>query len=698
MGKLRKAFSDLFVKRGGKVVAVQERMTGRHYVTAIMSAYENLFAQVRPLINEMKKCKPYGVGRNGAEIAIGKTPEIARLFSPNDQMGWDEFMDLALATWLTENELNIRVHFNGRSVVGYTILPVGCRIAMMDGTDRFQVYSANGGAETLLSDEVITMRYSRSPRNIDRGVSPASSVFTWTQVDDMMAQFQRAYFENGAVPATITRIRASTHDKYLEVREDLEKGLKGANNSNKTLYLWTQELDDGQSADQVEIKPIQSENSKLALKDLYEIIADKLNKSVGVSNFLLGDDSSAKFTNAELSKHNFIEQRVYPALCAFWDQFQHGLDRIFAERGMGGLGYAITFNLALPELTERRQMLAQTASTNTNSLIAMIQAGAEPEAAVNALGLDSEMWLEAANGIKREKTLNKLIAPLALEATTSPFSDDSAPKRHKHSCGCEKCVKTANTAAKTQDYKPTWKPSDKAAKELYDLLISIARQIANEDASFDLAKAEEQVNGILDDCVVDGAVDGAKFLKAMALGSDIDDYLKGIVSERDFTLTDLMRERLNNRRDAVIEGFVEETKQAMQQVLSEATEKGLSENAIKKSLSESIPRTQAEVIARTETNTALNIGRYDLDQQIAQTYGLEMYLVWDATQDGACCDVCAAMHGTKVKIGEAFPASVITKDGTEVAFERSDYNLDGLLPKPHPNCKCTFNEEVVRKK
>lgn len=318
-----------------------QELANQFFTSPVCSDYENLFAQVRPLIDEMKTVMPYGVTDRGRRLPATRTQELEWLKNPNDDMGWAEFADLMFATWLTEDELDIHVwrKKNGK-VEGYTVIPPECRIYLGYGRWEWQVMTTNG-LEVLTEDEVMRLRFSRSPRNAMKGVSPASAVRVWAQIDDLIAQYQRAYFENGAIPATITFITASTREKYEKTRKELENNLKGARNRNKTVYAWRQfNNDDGSSVDQVEVKTIQGNNSTLAIKDIVEIVNDRLNKSVGVSNFILGDDSSAKYDNAELSDHQFTKRRVYPALMSFWNQFQHELDRI-----LGGLGYGISLSL-----------------------------------------------------------------------------------------------------------------------------------------------------------------------------------------------------------------------------------------------------------------------------------------------------------------------------------------------------------------
>ena len=329
------------------------------------SDYENLFAQVRPLINEMKMVFPYGVNESGKKQAYKKTPEIDVLHDPNDEMGWSEFADAMFATWLTEDELDIHVHFNKNGkVMGYTILPPQSRIYLGYGEWEWQVMTTDG-MRVLTEDEVMRLRFSRSPRDLQRGVSPATASRVWAQIDDLISQYQRAYFENGAIPATITFITASTEEKYLRTRTELENKLRGAKNRNKTVYAWRQfNNDTGESQDQIEVKTIQGSNSTLAIKEIVSIINDRLNKAVGVSNFILGDDSSAKYDNAELSRQQFIMNRVYPALTSFWNQFQHELDRI-----TGGLGYGISFDLVIPELTERKKAIADIHRVESETLV-----------------------------------------------------------------------------------------------------------------------------------------------------------------------------------------------------------------------------------------------------------------------------------------------------------------------------------------
>ena len=644
-------------RRPAKTVANQE-IKNVLRVNPLCSNYENMFAQVRPLIDRMKMVRPYGIGRNGARKDIRQTPEIAVLDSPNEEMGWADFADAMFATWLTEDELNIHVwrKQNG-TVYGYSILPVGCRRRDMNGANYFEIYT--GGKSVRYTDEdVMTLRYSRSPRNLDKGVSPTSSVQDWAQIDDLVAQYQKAFFENGAVPATITFITASTQEKYNQKRAKMESGFAGAKNKNKTLYIWRQMLDDGATADEVEVKPIQSANNTMAIREIVDIINDRLNKSIGVSNFLLGDDSSAKYDNAELSDRQFDKNRVFPALMSFWSQFQHELDRI-----TGGLGYGITFDFEIAELTDRLKTKADIASTNTNSLITLINAGATPIAAVNALGL-GQNWLKVADGIYANKITNSTV--------------DMAPK--------------AQTKTKTlDDYKPEWQPGEEPIKVVYDLIMRVAEEFAKENPEIDLDEVKKQIETELRAEFDKGAIIGATEVSEANLNIDFGEDLVNIIENNGYELSASAEKLLSDRVNAVVDAMVERNQEAVKETVEKGRIEGWTQNKLERELQQIADPRMAELIARNETHFAINAGRYDLDNQIAEKYDLELSLEWFANLDAKTCDICREMHGKIVPAGDAFPEH-LEIDGIQHIFEHSVFNDYGKQPNAHPNCRCTFNE------
>lgn len=676
------SFIDRFkdaVKRKKSRDFAQE-LSNQFFLSPMCSDYENLFAQVRPLIDEMKTVMPYGVTDRGTRLSSNKTPELEWLKNPNDEMGWAEFADVMFATWLTEDELDIHLHRDERGrVIGYTIIPPECRIYLGYGKWEWQVMTTEG-IQSLEEDEVMRLRFSRSPRNIQKGVSPASSVRVWAQIDDLISQYQRAYFENGAIPATITFITASTYEKYNATRKELENNLKGAHNRNKTVYAWRQfDNDTGNSVDQVEVKTIQGNNSTLAIREIVDIVNDRLNKSIGVSNFILGDDSSAKYDNAELSDHQFTKRRVYPALMSFWNQFQHELERL-----LGGLGYAISFDLEIPELTERVKAKAEIARIRSESLVNIISAGATGLNAVRALGLPG-CWQGAANDIYAKSLAGELLAPVSVDYEKPKAIESTIDKKatvekqdniiKSHNCACHK------------DKLP---PMSKEEKELYDILVEIGGYfIENEKVPID--EVIKRMTEILEEDAKNGAIEGAKALQLLADKEVANEVLKTI-SNGEVYVSETLKTRIANRASLLANGYSDYARKVVENALAGAGD--LTANERRKLLTEAMPVERAELIARNETLYAIRSGRLEQDESLAEKYGLNVRLVWRTSGDDDVCDICAAMEGETVELGKAFNDTVELADGEIAKWEQSSWNDDGRIPDAHVNCRCYFDEEL----
>lgn len=674
--------------------AEQEITTSKFSLNPMLSNYENLFAQVRPLVDEMKVVEPFGVSASGSPLPMSRTPELQVLYSPNDQMGWADFMDTMLSTWLTEDELLIHVHRNGDRgrIYGYTFVPPESRIRI---GDSIYYQFMNGDTLVRLSeDEVMTLRYSRNPRNVWKGVSPVSSVSLWAQIDDLVAQYQRAFFENGAVPATITFITAGSRDKYEEKRKALEMGLKGARNRNKTIYAWRQMLDDGQTGDEVEVKTIQPANSTLAIKDLNYVITDRLNKAIGVSNFILGDDSSAKYDNAELSDHQFTRRRVYPALVSFWSQFQHELDRI-----TGGLGYAISFDLEIPELTEKQKALAEiekikaeeahtneaTKATDAATLVSLIQAGAEPSSALKALGLGRQ-W---------EDLAKSLTAPSTQATAQTNAGADCVKKKTLDHLEIKSIIDALP--------RPQFNKDEEEVERIYNLLMMVAEDYA-EEHQVDLEAISNEILNTLRALAEQGALEGTKHIAELEFDRpSVNEALEEIVARGVSDLGQEFYDNLELRVRDIIDNYNIFARDTVREVITTGRQQGWTKNQMRKALEVAMPRARAEMIARTETHHAINSGRMAMDDEIAKTYGLSLLVEWNAHIDSKTCDYCREMDGRKVPLGEAFPdhvhveevdeetGEVITRQAT---VDPSVYNDFGKVPAAHPNCRCTFNEIV----
>lgn len=705
---LRQRLNDAlnaFRAGGRKTNTIVQERTNQLRVNPLCSSYENVFGQVRVLIDELKGVRPFGVTERGKKLPLTQTPELALLDCPNEDMSWSDFADAMFAIWLTEEELDIRVWRNKRGrVEGYTILPVGSRhIELGTNEDYFEVQEANGATIRLTRDEVMTLRYSRSPRNLDRGVSPAVAGEAYAQLQDVLVQYQKAWFENGAVPASITWIKARSRDDFEKKKRDLEGELHGAKNKNKTIFLFRSVLDDGETSDEIEVKPIQANNSTMAIKEINNIVTEEINRLFGVSPFLMGDDSSAKYDNAELSDLLFTKRRVIPALRSFWSQFQHELDRIF-----GGLGYGIDFEKEIPELTDRLKVKAETAGKSIENLTALIAAGATADSAIEALGLDTH-WNKVAYEVYQEKRNATTIAtqepdkrPATSDISTSVRVEKSGQNPdiigHGDDCG-HNCHHTID--APNGNYDPNFTTDEVREKTIYEELVKLLENAISEALGTGVVLSEEDVEklkeAILAELVAQadsGADDAAKSIQGFVLGTTAEE-IAGVLENGGFHMTDDFAERLQKRTETLVNRFQEHAKEVVAQTLNPLQEQGLSANQITKRLEEVMPKARAATIARNETIYAFRAGGLENAKYLGDKYGLKLKKIWRCHHDDRTCPICEAMDGQTVELDSAFPDSAEGKDGIRYGWERDSWNDDGEIPSAHVNCRCYFELEVV---
>ena len=703
MNPIKRLFDYNRARKAGRVA---QELRNQLYLSPICSDYENVFAQVRPMIDEMKTVRPYGVGRNGAKLDRSRTPELNLLDDPNEDMGWIDFADTMFATWLTKDQLYIHAWKDKRgNIEGYTLLPSGSKVCTGTGLDYWQVQDADGETVRLYKDEVMTLRFSRNPDNPARGVSPASAVRIYAQVDDLVAQFQKAYFENGAVPATITFITASTEDNYRKTRYELESNLKGARNRNKTIYAWRQMLPEtGQTADQIEVKTIQGNNNTMALKEIVDIINDRLNKAYGVSNFILGDDSSAKYDNAELSDHQFTKRRVYPALLSFWNQFQHELDRI-----TGGLGYGIQFDLEIPELTERTKVKAEISEKNVKNLTSLIESGSKPAAAVRALKL-GEDWLSVAAGIYNRVLADRELLIAEQNSTQTPSEQNSVDAKHTNSLditatqsACAQDDSSHESCHQCQhhslDYYQPFTDDEKAEKLIFDKLMALARAIFAEDPKFNLEQYQDEIYELIKDEANQGSQAALEALRELAESPELAEEIENMI-KNGYDISEGLSQRLHERTNQLVQGFDTHTRELMRGALE--SEEPLTANEIRERLEQVLPEGRAATIARNETVYAFKSARIDLDQYMEKRFNIKLGLRWHISPEaGLVCPACQAMDGQVTTVGRAFipqPYEIVKADGTvekKDGYEISSWNDYGQIPDAHVNCKCYFSEFII---
>jgi hypothetical protein len=339
----------------------------------------------------------------------------------------------------------------------------------------------------------------------------------------------------------------------------------------------------------------------------------------------------------------------------------------------GNIGYRITFDLEIPELTERVKVKAEIARIRSESLVNLISAGSTGIAAVEALGLPKS-WQAAADAIWAKGQAGELKAPISIEYK-APKAQPKTQKDKKH-CTCHH----------TLDELP---PMTKEEKQVYDLLVLLGKSIMEETHTTDVDKTIQEMTTLLQDDAQIGAEEGAKAIELLA-NEDVATEIRNILKSNEVYTSEKLKNRIKDRTTYLVRGYSDYTTTVMNEVL--AMSEGLTANEIKQRLSEVLPTSRAELIARNETVYAIKSGRIEQDEQLAQKYGLQVKLVWRTSGDSKVCPVCAAMEGKTTTLGDAFQDTVETEDGEVVSWDHSTWNDGGRIPDAHPNCRCYFDE------
>jgi protein-tyrosine-phosphatase len=229
--------------------------------------------------------------------------------------------------------------------------------------------------------------------------------------------------------------------------------------------------------------------------------------------------------------------------------------------------------------------------------------------------------------------------------------------------------------------------------------MALARAIFKEDPSLDLIQVQDEIFELLEDEANRGGLAALEAIEKL-VDDETEEAIKEIIKNGGNQISEQLSERLRQRSDYLVTGFDKHTREVMRSVLE--TEEPLTANEIRERLEAVLPYSKAQTIARNETVYAFKSGRLELDEQIAQKYDLVIELTWRTSPEaGDVCPLCEAMDGKKTLLGKAFtpvPVEVEKKDGTtEIkTWTPSEWNDQGCIPNAHTNCKCYFDETLVR--
>lgn len=649
--------------------------------------YDNIFPYVNAIAQRFSTVIPYAVTGDGQKLNPAPTA-LRAIYAPNDTYSCLEFLKLIASGILTQSHVDILVwttegpggNITPNNITGYTLLPTNSRVYNDNRTDwyhRVTMDLGNGPRQyEFTRDETIALSYSRHPNDPTRGISPAMTIKKWANVDDMIADYERGFFGNNAVPAGMLGIVSENAEDFQRNRARLEETFRGAGNNNGIVYNMVP-VDPtthkpSQTSKLVWV-PFQNSNDTLDLQTVSDVVNNRLANALAVPDIVRGIDNGQTYSNAEMAERSFIENTLKPLCMTVWDKWQFELDRI-----TGGLGYGITFDLDLPAQTEVEKAQAETQQIRVNSLIQLINMGATVESAVDALGLPEPY-----------KRLNL--------HQTNPTTPPSLPSK-----------RNVTKAAKKTDDTTTETQIMPATRTYIDRIIRLTRRSQN-GLKDDLETIGQQwVNDVEDTLIAHltayARKTGTKLSQAITAWAEIHPENPLAVNIDTYTTTDwqnlydwtTLPDNARTAYETHLQEIAHTTSKTITNKTLELLNRADSEQWAAHRLHDELDRLgndHAELIARCETTQSQRLGSLYSAMNMSETLGVRLQKVWRTTGDGNTCDFCHHMEGTTIPLDSAYMAK-----GAVINIGDHDYTNSFetmTTPNGHPRCRCYEDYEVV---
>lgn len=649
--------------------------------------YDNIFPYVNAIAQRFSTVIPYAVTSDGHRLDPAPTA-LKALYAPNDTYSCLEFLKLIASGILTQSHVDILVwttegpggNITPDNITGYTILPANSRVyndSRSTWYHRVTMDLGNGPRQyEFTRDETIALSYSRHPNDPTRGISPAMTIKKWANVDDMIADYERGFFGNNAVPAGMLGIVSENAEDFQRNRARLEETFRGAGNNNGIVYNMVP-VDPtthkpSQTSKLVWV-PFQNSNDTLDLQTVSNVVNNRLANALAVPDIIRGIDNGQTYANAEMAERAFIENTLKPLCMTVWDKWQFELDRI-----TGGLGYGITFDLDLPAQTEVERIQAETQQIRVNTLIQLVNIGATIESAVDALGLPEPY---------KKLTIHQSDAP-----QLTPLPPEG---------------RTAKASRKADDTTTETRITP-ATRAYIDRIIRLARRSQN-GLKDDLETIGRQwVDDVEDDLIAHLAEyarkTGMKLAQIITAWAEIhpEDPLAADISA--YTTADWQKlydwTTLPDDIKTAYETHLQEIAHTTSKTITDKTLELLNQadsgqwdaRRLRDELNR-LGNDHAELIARCETVQSQRLGSLYSARNLSETLGVRLQKVWRTTGDGNTCEFCRHMEGTAIPLDSSY----MEKDAVITIGDHSYTNGFETMATPngHPRCRCYEDYEVV---
>lgn len=648
--------------------------------------YASIYPSIKAISNEFMKVRPFAIDSNGKPQE--NVPSLDALYHPNQLDSAVSFREKLAVMNLTHRNTYVLVwrregseakpggELGFNNIAGFTFL----ENPAIDRRDNRTFYKM--GAQEFSENEVIVIPGGVDPNGLYAGYAPGIASARWATLDEYIADFQKGFFENGAVPAGQFVITAASKQDFDDTVDKLQESHRGASRNNNVTYTPRPvDPNDGKPAQaKIEWIPFQQSNKEIDFKSLFEQANKRIDSTFGVPASIRGVGENNNYATARMDQQNFIRFTIEPLALRIYSQITHELNRI-----TGGLGVAITFKLDYPAVAEEEKAQAETKKLEVDAILQLTDKGFSLDSIVDSLKLSNSYKNLKVGGVNTKIENDKPDVDEGDEVNKSPDPDkiDGITPLGKES-GKELVIPIPK--AKLSDEEKLEEAAkglmrsqiDRAVTELKDEPSALEEPTKDELDEF-IRAMMSVISGILLKFGTDEYAVGVELANL-----NIDD-LQG------FMLTETAEDSYKQYLRRVGSSYGIDSAESIRKVLLESRDNELNRRETEAKLRDILNTDDYRVkrLARTELNNSQNIGKLEGMKSLSD----ETNTTWEKTIDhsnGNPCPLCASQEGEWTAIEQPLWAEGASITATDDKGERIVYVNDWQTLEAsdyHPNGK-----------
>lgn len=654
------------------------------------------YPSIRAISNEFFQIRPYAIDSNGKRI--DNSPVVNALYHPNKTDSSVMFFEkLAVSTLVHKNTYLLVWRregskaypggkINANNIAGFTFLEFPSIQTREDGK---YYYTVNN--KTYSEDEVITIPGGVDAYDLYTGYSPTIASRRYANLDDCITDFQKGYFDNGAVPAGQFIITATSKQDYEDTVSKLEAAHRGAGKNNNITY--TPRPVDGATGKpgsaKIEWIPFSEPNKNIDFATLFSQVNKRIDLAYGVPQIVKGVDDAATYANAQVAESGFAKRAVKPQALKIYTTITHELNRI-----TGGLGVAIAFDYEIPAIADDEYVKAQTKNIEADIIIKLTQAGYNLDSVVEAAKFGNN-WKNLDVYDKQTNIINdKPDVDEGGEVNSSPD-----PKTITNNLKC------SHDHGGSESSNPKAQADEE--KQLKQIAMNLLeKQVAKAISEFNDENPDNAISGDVDDKDIQKFTDEMYSTISTIIskhGIDQTSEIKKLLEDiglpteliTDFNISDNLVESYKTYLRNVGLSYSDDTRKFILKTLENAYAQNLTAHEIRNELNK-IPELngwRAERIARTETVRAEGNGKLAAVEKIQDQTGIEFNKTWNSRLDKNTCQYCRNLHDTTIPLKQAFIFDGETIEGENGGTRLNNFE-DIKIASGHPNCRCWLTFSV----